>query len=63
MQLTATGGLSHRGEKAQARYAQMAPLFDIMKDLWDPETNPDGFISLGVAENVCFAFNPLGPYG
>ena len=26
--------------------------FEILGDLWDPETNPNGYVSLGVAENV-----------
>jgi hypothetical protein len=28
------------------------PLLDVLCDLWHPETNPDGYVSLGVAENV-----------
>ena len=27
-------------------------LENVINNLWDPEDNPDGFISLGVAENV-----------
>ena len=28
------------------------PLGNVINNLWDPKDNPDGFISLGVAENV-----------
>ncbi|KAF5554097.1 1-aminocyclopropane-1-carboxylate synthase [Fusarium phyllophilum] len=28
------------------------PMLDVVNDLWHPETNPDGYISLGVAENT-----------
>ena len=27
-------------------------LLDILRDAWDPVSNPNGFLSLGVAENV-----------
>ena len=27
-------------------------LQDVIRNLWDPEDNPDGFVNLGVAENV-----------
>ncbi len=27
-------------------------LENVINNLWDPEDNPDGFVSLGVAENV-----------
>lgn len=27
-------------------------LQNVINNLWDPEDNPDGFVSLGVAENV-----------
>ena len=27
-------------------------LENVINNLWDPEENPDGFVSLGVAENV-----------
>lgn len=26
--------------------------WEVLQNLWDPESNPDGFVSLGVAENV-----------
>ena len=29
-------------------------LEEVINNLWDPETNPDGILSLGVAENVKF---------
>ena len=43
--------LSHRG----AFYASPEnnnALLDILRDTWDPVSNPNGFLSLGVAENV-----------
>lgn len=27
-------------------------MLDVVNDLWHAETNPEGYISLGVAENV-----------
>lgn len=27
-------------------------LWDVIKDLWDPQTNPGGYVNLGVAENA-----------
>ena len=32
-------------------------LEDVINNLWDPEDNPDGILSLGVAENVKFYRN------
>ncbi|OAL54267.1 1-aminocyclopropane-1-carboxylate synthase [Pyrenochaeta sp. DS3sAY3a] len=33
-------------------YVPQAPLFfDVLDDLWDPESNPDGIVNLGLAEN------------
>uniref|UniRef100_A0A0D2XLJ3 Aminotransferase class I/classII large domain-containing protein n=1 Tax=Fusarium oxysporum (strain Fo5176) TaxID=660025 RepID=A0A0D2XLJ3_FUSOF len=26
--------------------------FDVLNDLWDPETNPEGIVNLGLAENL-----------
>ncbi|KAL0931414.1 ACC synthase [Colletotrichum truncatum] len=43
-------GLSVRGREA----AQPDPgmlLWAIVRDLWDPKTNPTGYVSLGIAEN------------
>ena len=51
MQLTMQGGLSQRAQ-AVAKAAEGLAMFEILKNLWDPETNPDGIVSLGVAENV-----------
>ncbi|KAK2926359.1 Pyridoxal phosphate-dependent transferase, major domain [Fusarium oxysporum f. sp. vasinfectum] len=34
------------GEKAKG-----ALLWEIMPNIWDPKSNPDGYVSLGVAEN------------
>ena len=43
--------LSRRGQVI-ASIAEKFAFLDILKNLWDPKTNPDGFVSLGVAENV-----------
>jgi len=43
--------LSQRGRE----WAKLGPdmlIWKILQDLWDPETNPNGYISLGVAENA-----------
>ena len=43
--------LSTRGQQ----WAKMSPdllIWKIIQDLWDPETNPAGYVSLGVAENA-----------
>ncbi|KAK2755777.1 putative secondary metabolism biosynthetic enzyme [Arachnomyces sp. PD_36] len=44
-------GLSHRGNVAASPSRKMA-LLGVINNLWDPESNPDGFISLGIAENA-----------
>ena len=51
MQLTMHGGLSNRAQ-AVAKAAEQMGLLDILKNIWDPATNPEGIVSLGVAENV-----------
>lgn len=34
-------------------YLPQAPkFFDVLDDLWEPQTNPRGLINLGLAENV-----------
>jgi hypothetical protein len=43
--------LSKRGEVFATPTSKM-PMLDVVSDLWHPEANPDGYISLGVAENV-----------
>lgn len=43
--------LSVRGA-AFAKPTSKIPLLDVVCDLRHPETNPSGFVSLGVAENV-----------
>ena len=32
--------------------AKMPVFFDVLKDLWDFESNPNGIVNLGLAENV-----------
>ncbi|CAG7554310.1 unnamed protein product [Fusarium equiseti] len=43
--------LSTRGQVFASPEYRM-PLLDILCDLWHPETNPDGYVSLGIAENT-----------
>lgn len=45
--------LSTRGEALATPTGKMT-LSDVICDLWHPETNPGGYVSLGVAENVCY---------
>ena len=49
-----TGAVSKRGV-TYADPANKAPMLDVVCDLWHPESNPDGYLSLGVAENVSTA--------
>ena len=46
----ALGTLSRRGYSYATGTTKT--LENVIKDLWDPKDNPDGFVSLGVAENV-----------
>ncbi|KAK5322099.1 hypothetical protein LTR70_003946 [Exophiala xenobiotica] len=43
--------LSTRGQQ-WAKLSSDMLIWKIIQDLWDPETNPDGYASLGVAENA-----------
>ncbi|KAI1029412.1 hypothetical protein LB504_010695 [Fusarium proliferatum] len=43
--------LSNRGEVFATPTSKM-PMLDVVNDLWHAETNPGGYISLGVAENT-----------
>jgi aspartate/methionine/tyrosine aminotransferase len=47
----ASHGLSTRGAEAAAPSGNQQ-LFDVWSNLYDAETNPDGYVSLGVAENA-----------
>jgi hypothetical protein len=44
--------LSNRGFQAQAERG-WGKVIDVISNLYDEKTNPDGYISLGLAENVC----------
>ena len=46
----ALGTLSKRGHSYAT--GTKKTLENVINNLWDPKDNPDGFISLGVAENV-----------
>ena len=43
--------LSPRGQQA-ASPANKMEILNILNNLWDPVSNPHGFVSLGIAENV-----------
>lgn len=43
--------LSARGQKAVADGSNTL-IWDVISNLWHPETNPDGYVSVGVAENA-----------
>ncbi|KAG7138211.1 aminotransferase aclI like protein [Verticillium longisporum] len=45
------GRLSVRGD-IHAEPASRPPMLDVVCDLWHPESNPGGYLSLGVAENT-----------
>jgi hypothetical protein len=43
------GSLSARGKA----FVTHRPTFlDVLSDLWDPESNPNGILNIGLAENV-----------
>ncbi|KAL7269323.1 hypothetical protein RUND412_008020 [Rhizina undulata] len=50
--LTSAGALSRRGAATVANGERMNTLIDFLSNAYDPETNPTGVISLGVAENA-----------
>lgn len=43
------GSLSARGKSF---VAQKPAFLDVLSNLWDPKSNPDGVVNLGLAENV-----------
>ena len=43
--------LSLRGQAAQAGGAQLGFMWNILNNQWHPETNANGYVSVGVAEN------------
>ena len=44
--------LSKRGSELSVLGRQVDQFKAIFGDLYDPDTNPDGFVNLGVSENV-----------
>ena len=44
--------LARRGAELAAQPSLRDRFGAILKDLYDPETNPKGFVNIGVAENV-----------
>ncbi|KAF9691887.1 hypothetical protein EKO04_009975 [Ascochyta lentis] len=47
-----TPALSFRGTAASVNYPKDFAIWDIISNLWHPESNPDGYVSLGLAENA-----------
>lgn len=41
--------ISSRGLALEAR---KPVFFDVLNNLWNPESNPDGIVNIGLAENV-----------
>ncbi|KAH9871231.1 hypothetical protein IAQ61_005410 [Plenodomus lingam] len=46
------GSLSSRGADATKSTGELSQLWEIISNPWHPETNPTGYVSLGVAENM-----------
>ena len=44
--------LSNRGSELSVLGSRFAQFKAIFGDLYDPDTNPDGIVNLGVSENV-----------
>ena len=38
--------------RGRALEPKVPVFFDVLNNLWDPESNPDGIVNLGLAENV-----------
>ena len=53
--------LSQRGLELAAPGGMLEKFKAILGDPYDPETNPNGFINMGTAENVCFLFLGVPP--
>lgn len=47
--------LSDRGAELSAAGGRVETFKAILNDLYDPDTNPGGYVNIGIAENVCFA--------
>ena len=48
-------GLSERGEAYIKDAAGLERIKQLLGDVYDPDTNPNGIVNLGTAENVCTA--------
>ena len=44
--------LSERARNLDEEDKKINGLWDTLENLWHPQKNPDGIVSLGVAENV-----------
>jgi hypothetical protein len=47
----ASNSLSNRGQNA-LELGKKRITWDIISDMWHPENNPDGYLSVGMAENT-----------
>ena len=56
----AFGTLSKRGHSYATGTTKT--LENVINNLWDPKDNPDGFVSLGLAENVLQSFPQPKPF-
>ncbi|KAJ5607688.1 hypothetical protein N7537_004307 [Penicillium hordei] len=51
-QLEDIGAVVSRRAQDAAQAGSKNPMWDVMSNLWCPLTNPDGYVNVGVAENV-----------
>ena len=49
-----TSTLSSRGAKLTAMGEGLEKLKKLFANTYDPETNPNGLVNMGVSENVCW---------
>lgn len=42
--------------------AQKPVFLDVLGDIWDPSSNPDGVVNIGLAENVSLTLSILLSY-
>ncbi|KAK0557186.1 hypothetical protein OC846_000636 [Tilletia horrida] len=47
-----SSNLSPRGRSAAQSFASLTKLAKVMRNIYDPETNPDGIVFLGLADNA-----------
>ena len=59
MTLTITSTLSPRGNELAEAGGMRKKFGPILKDSYDPDTNPGGIVNIGVAENVDHSQTPM----